>query len=124
MEDRTGEIDIDGCCGWVYTGITSIEEGAMNQRIRSSTKETRISVRISPSEKAIIARAAEMQHATLTEFVVGNALQVARQLVAEERQIEMTPDQFKRFCRALDAPPAQNLQAMQKLLREPSILDE
>jgi uncharacterized protein (DUF1778 family) len=97
---------------------------AMSQRIRSSTKETRISVRISPTEKAIIARAAEMQNATLTEFVVRNALQVARQLVAEERQIEMTPDQFKRFCRALDAPPAQNLQAMQKLLREPSILDE
>jgi uncharacterized protein (DUF1778 family) len=96
----------------------------MHQTPDSGNKETRISVRISPAQKALIARAAQMQHTTLTEFVVENALQVASQLVGEEKQIEMTPEQFKRFCRALDAPPAKNLKAMQKLLNEPSILDE
>ena len=96
----------------------------MHQTPDSGNKETRISVRISPAQKALIARAAQMQHRTLTDFVVENALQVASQLVAEEKQIEMTPDQFKRFCRVLDAPPAKNLKAMQKLLNEPSILDE
>lgn len=96
----------------------------MHQTQDSGNKETRISVRISPAQKALIARAARMQDTTLTEFVVDNALQVASQLVAEEKHIEMTPEQFKRFCRALDAPPAKNLKAMQKLLNEPSILDE
>ncbi|HLI76196.1 MAG TPA: DUF1778 domain-containing protein [Acidobacteriaceae bacterium] len=87
-------------------------------------KETRISVRIKPAQKALIARAAQLRHTTLTEFVLENALQAASKLVAEEKHFEMTPEQFKRFCRALDAPPAKNLKAMQRLLNEPSVLDE
>jgi uncharacterized protein (DUF1778 family) len=96
----------------------------MHQTSNSGSRETRISVRISPAQKAIIARAAQLRKMTVTDFVVDHALQVASQLVGEEKQIEMTPEQFKRFCRALDAPPAKNLKAMKKLLNEPSILDE
>ena len=91
---------------------------------RSGTKETRISVRIKPAEKALIARAARLRRATVTQFVLDNALHAASRLVAEERHFEMTPRQFKRFCRALDAPPARNLKAMRRLLNEPSVLDE
>ena len=96
----------------------------MQKTSDSDAKETRISVRISPAQKALIARAARIKQTTLTEFVVENAIQVASQLVAEEKQIAMTPEQFKRFCRALDAPPPRNLKAMKRLLSEPSILDE
>lgn len=87
-------------------------------------RETRISVRIKPAEKALIARAARIRQTTLTDFVLENALRAASQLVAEEKHFEMTPEQFRRFCRALDAPPAKNLRAMQRLLNEPSVLDE
>jgi uncharacterized protein (DUF1778 family) len=87
-------------------------------------KETRISVRIKPAQKALIVRAARLRQTTLTEFVLETALQAASQLVAEEKHFEMTPEQFKQFCRALDAPPAKNLKAMQRLLNEPSVLDE
>jgi len=87
-------------------------------------KETRISVRVRPSQKALISRAAQLSQTTLTEFVLENALHAASQLVAEEKHFEMTPEQFKRFCRALDAPPAKNLKAMQRLLNGPSVLDE
>ncbi len=95
-----------------------------NARRRPDAKETRISVRIKPAQKALITRAARLRHTTLTEFVLENALQAASQLVAEEKHFEMTPDQFRHFCRALDAPPAKNLKAMQQLLNEPSVLDE
>ena len=44
--------------------------------------------------------------------------------VAEEKHFQMTPEQFKRFCRAPDAPPAKSLKAMRRLLNEPSVLDE
>jgi uncharacterized protein (DUF1778 family) len=87
-------------------------------------RETRVSVRIKPAQKALIARAARLRHATITEFVLENALQAASQLVAEEKHFEMTPEQFKRFCRALDVPPVRNLKVMQRLLNEPSVLDE
>ena len=91
---------------------------------QSGATETRISIRIKPAQKALIARAARLRRATLTEFVLENALHAASQLVAEERHFEMTPEQFRRFCRALDAPPAKNLKAMQRLLNEPGVLDE
>ena len=91
---------------------------------RPGAKETRISVRIKPSQKALIARAARLQQTTLTDFVVEHALHAASQLVADEKHFELTPEQFQRFCRALDAPPARNLTAMQRLLNAPTVLDE
>jgi uncharacterized protein (DUF1778 family) len=91
---------------------------------RIAPKETRLSVRINPAQKAVIARAARLRHTTLTDFVVNQAYQAASQLVADETHIRMAPDQFKRFCQLLDAPPAKNLKALQKLLGEPSVLDD
>lgn len=91
---------------------------------RPGAKETRISVRIKPAQKALIARAARLRQTTLTEFVLEHALHAASQLVAEEKHFELTPEQFQRFCRALDAPPARNLKAMQRLLNEQTVLDE
>jgi uncharacterized protein (DUF1778 family) len=90
----------------------------------STTRETRISVRVKPAQKSLIARAAKLQHTTLTEFVLENALEAASQLVAEQKHFEMTPEEFKRFTRALDAPPAKNLKAMLRLLNQPRVLDE
>ena len=91
---------------WVYIGIT--KEGVPCTRRSQQParrRETRISVRIKPAEKALIARAARLRDATLTEFVLENALQAASQVVAEQKHFEMTPEQFRRFCRALDARP-------------------
>jgi uncharacterized protein (DUF1778 family) len=79
-------------------------------------KNARISVRVKPSQKALISRAAHLQHTNLTEFVRENALQAASRVVAEEKHFEMTPAQFKGFCGALDAPPAKHLKALQRLL--------
>jgi uncharacterized protein (DUF1778 family) len=44
---------------------------------RAQAKESRISVRVNPSQKAIIARAAKLRHTTLTDFVIENAFQSA-----------------------------------------------
>jgi uncharacterized protein (DUF1778 family) len=104
-----------------------MEELAMHEtksRRRQAASETRISVRIKPDQKALIARAARLRQTTLTEFILENALQAASQLVAEQKHFEMTAEQFRRFCRALDSPPAKSLKAMQRLLNEPSVLDE
>ncbi len=90
----------------------------------AAAKETRLSVRITPAQKAMIARAARLRGTTVTDFVVRQAFDAASRLVADETQLRMTPEQFKQFCRVLDAAPARNLKAMQQLLSEPSVLDE
>ena len=87
-------------------------------------RETRINVRISPEQKALIARAAQIRHTTISNFVIDHALQAASRLVAEETHVQMTPEQFKHFCQLLDTPPSKNLKAMRKLLNTPSVLDE
>ena len=56
-------------------------------------KETRISVRIKPAQKALIARAARLRQSTLTEFVLENALRAASEVVAEEKHFEISPEQ-------------------------------
>jgi uncharacterized protein (DUF1778 family) len=104
-----------------------MKEGAIMHETRArrpGAKETRISIRIKPSQKALIARAARLRQTTLTEFVLEHALHAASQLVAEEKHFELTPEQFRRFCRALDAAPVKNLKDMQRLLNEPTVLDE
>lgn len=90
----------------------------------SVSKEARISVRVQPGQKALLVRAARLRGATLTDFVLEQALEAASYLVAEEKHFEMAPEQFERFCRALDAPPAKSLNAMRRLLNEPGVLDE
>lgn len=95
-----------------------------NARGESSARETRISVRVKAAQKALITRAARLRQTTLTEFVLDNALRAATQLLAEEKHFEMTPQQFQRFCRALDGPPAKSLKAMRRLLNKPGVLDE
>ena len=47
----------------------------------SDSKETRINVRINREQKAVIARAARLRRTTISNFVIGNALQAASQVV-------------------------------------------
>lgn len=92
--------------------------------LAAKAKEMRLNVRINREQKALITRAAQLRGATVSNFVIDNALQAASRIVGEETRVQMTPDQFRQFCRLLDAPPGKNLRAMQKLLTKPSVLDE
>ena len=86
-------------------------------------RETRISVRVDPDRKAVIARAARIRHTTISDFVLENAYNAASEVLADEAQVVMTDKQFKHFCRALDNPPPENLAKMKKLLNTTTLLD-
>ena len=87
-------------------------------------KEIRISMRVDPQRKAVIARAAKIQHTTISDFVLDNAYQVASTIVADETTILMTPEQFEHMCRILDNPPKAALTKMRKLLNTKTVFDE
>jgi len=87
-------------------------------------KEMRINVRISPEQKAVIALAAQLQHTTISHFVIENAYQAANKFISEQTHIEMDEKQFEYFCQVLDNPPKANLDAMRDLLNKPGVLDE
>jgi uncharacterized protein (DUF1778 family) len=86
-------------------------------------RELRISMRVDSERKAVIARAAYIRHTTISDFVLENAYDAAREIIAEETQIRMTKEQFEYMCQILDAPPAENLKKMRKLLTSKTVLD-
>lgn len=87
-------------------------------------QETRISMRVDPKRKAVIARAAKIQHTTISHFILENAYQVASGIVADETSITMTKEQFEHLCEVLDQPPKDSLSKMRKLLNTKTVFDE
>jgi uncharacterized protein (DUF1778 family) len=92
-------------------------------RSASSTKESRLSIRIDAKRKAVIARAAKHHGDTLSDFVLENAYQMATELLADEEAISLSRQQLAHIFETLDRPPVKSFAAVRKLLSERSILD-
>jgi uncharacterized protein (DUF1778 family) len=88
----------------------------------STLKATKIQLRLRPSQKAVLARAAELRQTSLSNFVLEHAYEAAQEVLAEQVDIVMPPAAWEAFCRALDAPP-RPIPALKKLLTEASIFD-
>ncbi len=95
----------------------------MSNTTTTPAGETRISMRIDPQRKAVIARAAQLRHTTISNFVLDHAYQIASGIVADETSIVMTDKQFEAFCRVLDNPPKASLAKMRKLLNTKTVFD-
>ena len=89
----------------------------------SASTETRLSIRVDPRRKAVIARAAKQHGHTLSDFVLEHASQMATELLADEGTIELSKQQVAHIFEVLDRPPAKSIAAVRKLLTERSILD-
>jgi uncharacterized protein (DUF1778 family) len=89
----------------------------------SSNKESRLSIRVDPVRKAVIARAAKQHGDNLSDFVVENVYQLATELLADEGTIALSKKQVAHIFEVLDHPPSKSVAAVRKLLTERSILD-
>jgi uncharacterized protein (DUF1778 family) len=88
-----------------------------------ANKETRLSIRVDPERKAVIARAAKQNGDTISDFVLENAYQMATVLLGDEGTISLSKKQVAHIFEVLDHPPAESVAAVRKLLTERSILD-
>jgi uncharacterized protein (DUF1778 family) len=86
-------------------------------------KESRLSIRVDPERKAVIARAAKRHGHTISDFVLENAYQMAAELLADEGTIALSKKQLAHIFATLDHPPPRSVAAVRKLLTERSILD-
>ncbi|MGH6924913.1 MAG: DUF1778 domain-containing protein [Propylenella sp.] len=82
----------------------------------------KLDIRISPEAKRVLQDAARERHTTISQFVIDSALGAAREVLAERTRIGLSSEQWAAFLTALDAPPEPHPR-MQRLLREPTILD-
>jgi uncharacterized protein (DUF1778 family) len=82
----------------------------------------KLDIRISPEAKRLLKEAARERHTTISQFVIDSALSTAQEVLANRTRIGLTSGQWAAFVVALDAPE-QRHPRMERLLKEPTILD-
>ena len=70
----------------------------------------------------IVSRSVELP-ATMSEFVLENAYEIAKVLLADEGHIPLSKKQVAYIFEVLDHPLAKSVAAIRKLLKEPSVID-
>ena len=88
----------------------------------SLQRSDKLDIRISPEAKRVLQEAARERHTTISQFVIDSALITAHEVLAERTRIGLNSEQWAAFTAALDAP-AQRHPTMERLLKEPTILD-
>ena len=69
---------------------------------------SRLSLRIRPEDKALLVRAVSYTHTDLTAFVLQNALQAAKAVIAEAEQVALSEQDSLRVLSALEDPSPPN----------------
>lgn len=72
---------------------------------RAPTESGRIELRIKPSEKALLSRAAAIQHEDLTGFILRTVLPAAEQVIAQTERLRLSERDSLRVLELLEKPP-------------------
>jgi len=74
----------------------------------SVTKDDRLQIRIDPTEKRLLERAAAMTHLSVSAFVLQSAAARAAAVISDRPLIELSPAASAAFTEALQQPAAVN----------------
>lgn len=74
----------------------------------TAPKQARIEARVSPKQKRLFERAAEIEGVTLTDFAVSSMQQAAVRVVEESRAMDLSQRSQRAFLEALNNPPEPN----------------
>jgi uncharacterized protein (DUF1778 family) len=72
------------------------------------TRTERIELRTQPEVKALIERAAELKHTTISAYLLNSAIEKARSDIDEADAFVLSETDRERFFSALSNPPAPN----------------
>ena len=97
--------DAEGEASWIRTAFcrTVFAEESM-----AAPKEARIEARVSPKQKRLFERAAEIEGVTLTDFAISSMQRAAASVVEEYTRIELSERNQRAFVEALMNPPDPN----------------
>lgn len=70
-----------------------------------TTNESRINLRTSADTKAMIERAAALMGTTVSSFMLQNAYEAARRVVADYDTLMLTQRDFEAFASSMENPP-------------------
>ena len=84
----------------------------------STVKEERLQIRVDPSDKALLERAAAASHLNVSAFVVQAAASKAEEILAERSSIRLSHEAAVAFSEALERPAEVNDRLAQALRRK------
>ena len=79
-----------------------------HQDTTDTTRDARLEARVSAAQKSLLQHAAALSGRTLSEFVVTNAQDAARRVIAEHESIRLSREEQQTFVQALLQPPEPN----------------
>jgi uncharacterized protein (DUF1778 family) len=88
-----------------------------------SPREIRLNLRATPEQRELIEKAAAIKRTSLTSFILDRACEAAEELIAQQKNFELSPEKWEAFCAALDAPPRE-IPALKKLFKKPSVFSK
>ncbi|MCD2452423.1 DUF1778 domain-containing protein [Methylicorpusculum oleiharenae] len=68
------------------------------------TRTARLGLRATPEQEALLRRAAEVAHKSLTDFILDSACQAAEQTLLDQRLFTVLGNQYQDFLNFLDGP--------------------
>ena len=82
-------------------------------------RSRRLELRTTPAERELIDRAAALSETDLTEFVIANAVEAARRVLADRDRFDLDGD-ARAAWEAINARRARELPGLAALMRRPS----
>ena len=76
--------------------------------VTPESRSERVDLRMTPSAKQILQRAASAANKTVTDFLLDSGLHAAYATLADRRVFMLSQERWDEFMAALDAPPADN----------------
>ncbi len=88
----------------------------------AETRNEKLDLRLTPSAKRALQKAAAVAHRSVSEFVLESALARAEETLPDRQRFGLDANQWAKFQAALDAPP-KPAPRLRKLLTTPSVFE-
>lgn len=73
-----------------------------------TARSSRLGLRATPEQEAVLRRAADVAHKSLTDFILDAAYQAAEQTLLDQRLFLVSGSQYQAFLEMLDRPESDN----------------
>ena len=74
----------------------------------AATRSARLGLRATPEQEAVLRRAAEVAHKSLTDFILDSACQAAEQTLLDQRLFMVSGIQYQALLELLERPERSN----------------
>lgn len=87
--------------------------------LKTSTRSARLGLRATPEQEAVLRRAAEVSHKSLTDFILDAAYQAAEQALLDQRLFVVSGSQYQALLEMLDRPESESTPLADLFSRKP-----